>query len=167
MTALPATVMPDGPLKYQDARDPFHDEVTVDPLKRAALRCLGVAAVMAAIGVWMVPTLPEDAAMKLVKLTLSIGLLLGGAIVFSALRSVSGPEVRIDTYTRRLTIIERGLDGKVRMEVSHDIDTLDEIVLQDQLLTARDAQGRPILALSVTDLQAEAAIRDMLNGVRS
>lgn len=166
MTALPATVMPEGPLRHQDNRDPFQEEQTIDPIKRAALRCLGVAAVMAAIGIWMVPTLPGDAAMQLVKLTLSLGLLLGGAIMFTALRGVAGPEVHIDPRSRRLTIVERGLDGKVRMEVSHDIDTLSEIVLRDHLLTARDAQGHPLLALSVTDPQAEAAIRDLLAGAR-
>lgn len=166
MNALPATVMPEGPLMHQDTRDPFQEEATVDPLKRAALRCMGIAAVTAAIGVWMVPALPGDAAMQLVKLTLSLGLLLGGAIMFSALRAVAGPEVRIDPRTRRLTILERGLDGKVRMEISHDIDSLAEIVLKDHLLTARDAQGRPLIALSVTDPQAEGAIRDILNGVR-
>ena len=161
MSALPETVMPEGPLRPQARHDPFEDE-DVAPLVHALLRGLGVAAVMAALGVWAVPLGAGDPAAQLGRLLVSVGLLLTGAVIFSNLRSQSGPEVRIDQHARRLTILERGHGGGIRLEICHEIDALSEIVLRDGLLTARDGRGRPLLALPVENPEAEVAIRDLL-----
>jgi len=164
MTALPDTVMPEGPLQYQDVGLSENENDIDLGFKYVALRCLGVSALTASLGIWLLPVTPGDAAIQLVKLFLSIALLIGSGVVFSALRAVAGPEIQIDPNTRRLTILERGVDGKVKVEIAHEIDALEEIILQDHLLTARDSHGRPLLAIPISDPEVERAIRNVLSG---
>lgn len=166
MTALPDTVMPDGPPRQQHIYHPAEDDCEGgrDPLMRSALRCLGAGAVVAAFGVWLMPSMPGDAAMQLIKLLMSVVLLAAGAILLSVRAGAAGPEIHIDTRARRLTILHQGADGRMRAEVAHDIDALSEVVLRDRLLTARDADGRALFALTIDNPQAERAIRAMLRG---
>ncbi len=167
MTALPDTIAPTGPILFEDFRRQPDDMTgpAISPLRNLAARVLGVTTLLSAIGVWLIPVMPGDAVMQLVKLALSMSLLMGGITAVMALRSVAGPEIQIDPKKRCLNVIERGAGGRVRHETSYRLDSLSELVLRDNLLTARDAFGRPVLALPVNDARAEAAIRAVLADV--
>lgn len=168
MTALPDTFMPDGPIrKQQQTPSYYHEEPRENTLLEIVLRAVGVACMAAAGGMWLIPVVPGDALMQLAKLMLSACMALGGVMIFSGLRRNDGPEVRIDTRARRIMVIERDARGHVRSEISHDIEALSEIVLRDNLLTARDAMGRPMIALPVTDPAVENALLAMLARNRS
>ncbi|MFD0858955.1 hypothetical protein [Roseovarius aquimarinus] len=163
MTSLPDTFMPEGPLRHQRSI-PVHHIETHGPgaLRRIGLRCAAVALLIAATGLWLVPVVEGDAMMQLFKLAFSAALALLGVMLLTAPREATGPEVQISPSLRRMTIIERGERGQVRSEVTHDIDTLGEIVLRDGLFTAHCQSGAALVTVPVTDPRIEAALREML-----
>ncbi len=164
MTALPDTMMPDGPLRSQRVIPAYYTPAKVDSVLRAlALRCAGMAAMGASIGLWIVPGMEGDAAMQLTKLLVSATFLVGGAAMIGISRRNDAPEVLIDTKTRQLTVIMRDRRGQVTSQTSHAIDGLREIELRDGLLTARDKTGEPLIALPVEDAEVEGALRSLLN----
>ncbi|QIE45060.1 hypothetical protein G5B38_05670 [Pseudohalocynthiibacter aestuariivivens] len=162
-SALPQTYMPEGPARKEAPIPSHHFEAEHEsPLRSFVYRCTGVAAMLAAVGIWLVPVVPGDAAMQLAKVVMSAALVLGGGTLFASLRRADGPTIEIDTRRRLLTIIDHDTRGKVRMTNVHSVDSLSEIVLRDGLLTARDAQGRSLLAIGVTDEATKMALRQML-----
>lgn len=164
MTALPDTFMPDGPLRPQRNVPAHFTEASHEhTLRRAVLRFGAVGSLVAAVGLWLVPVVPGDALMQLFKLAFSALLAMVGVAVLARPRAPVGPEVQIDTRGRRLTIIERDAQGHVRSERSHCVDGLKEIVLRDNMLTARDAQGIALVAQPVSDPLVRAALMEMLS----
>ena len=168
MTSLPDTFMPEGPLRRQrDVPAHFNETLPENTLRRGAMRCAAVGSLMAAAGLWLVPAVPGDALIQLFKLALSALLAMGGIAILMRTRRPDGPEVHVDTRDRRLTIIERDAKGIVRSERCHPIDELKEIVLRDNMLTARDAQGSALFTLPVTDPAIQAALMGMLSRERA
>ncbi len=164
MTSLPDTFMPDGPLRMQRDVPAHYTEMLPEPmLRRAVLRCAAAASVAAAVGLWLVPAIQGDALMQLFKLAFSALLAMGGIAVLTRTRRPDGQEVHIDTCGRRLTIIHRAPQGHVRSERCHHVDSLKEIVLRDDMLTARDTHGAALFALPVTDPAIRAALMGMLS----
>ncbi len=164
MTSLPDTFMPDGPLRRQrDVPAHFIEALPENMLRRSAMRVAAVGSLAAAVGLWLVPAVPGDALMQVIKLAFSALLAVGGVAVLTRSRSQNGPEVHIDTHGRRLTVIERDANGRVRSERSYAVDGLKEIVLRDNMLTARDAQGSALIALPVTDPLVRAALMGVLS----
>jgi hypothetical protein len=165
MTALPDTFMPEGPLRHQRQVPLYHMEVAqTGTLRRTAVSCAGAALLIAAIGLWLVPVIEGDAMMQLFKLAFSAALAVIGFMLLSRRRAAAGPEVHINPATREMTIIERDAQGRESGEIRHDIDALGDIVLRDGLLTARCAEGQPLLTLPVTDPRIGAALRGVLIG---
>lgn len=168
MTSLPDTFMPDGPLRRQrDVPAHFNNALPEISLRRAALRFAAVGSLAAAAGLWLVPAVPGDALMQVSKLALSALLAMGGIAVLTRTRRPGGPEVQIDTRDRRLTIIERDAKGHVTSRQCHAIDELTDVVLREDMLTARDAQGGALPALPVTDAEVRAALTGMLSQERA
>lgn len=163
MTSLPDTCMPDGPIRRQQQTPSYYSEAPAEiPVLSLVLKAIGVGCISAAGGMWLIPVMPGDALMQLTKLLLSACLAVSGVMICGGLRGETGPEVQIDTRARRIMVIERDARGRIHSEVNHDIDALSEIVLRDNLLTARDAQGRPMIALPVRDPAVENALLAML-----
>ncbi|WP_272006994.1 hypothetical protein [Roseovarius sp. ZX-A-9] len=163
MITLPQTCMPEGPIRREMPVPSHHVEAEVESALRMLVhRGTGVAAILAAFGIWLVPVASGDAAMQLVRLVMSVALFMGGWMLFASLRSDEGPTIQIDPRRRLLTIVDHDGRGKVRMTHEHHIDSLSEIVLRDGLLTARDAQGRSLLAILVKDAGTKLALRQML-----
>ncbi|PVA10475.1 hypothetical protein DC366_09680 [Pelagivirga sediminicola] len=155
--------MPEGPLRKQrDVPAHYIEALPENVLRRGVLRFAAVASMTAAAGLWLVPVLPGDAVMQLFKLAVSAVLALGGVAILARTRTAQAPEVHVDTQQRRLTIIERDAQGHVRSRQCHAVDGLTEIVLRDNMLSARDTQGAPLFALPVSDPAVEAALRRML-----
>lgn len=164
MTALPDTFMPEGPLRDERAIPAHYKPAEMDSVLRSlALRCAGMAAMGASLGLWIVPGMDGDAAMQLTKLLVSATFLVGGAAMIGLSRRRDETEVVIDTRTRRLTVVTRDRQGKITSQTSHPIDGLREIELRDGLLTARDEAGEPLIALPVEDTEVEGALRALLN----
>ena len=163
MTALPDTVMPSGPIAYQSVTDVGQAADTEHSIADLLILCLSWAAIISAFGIWLFQSSPDDASMQLIKLAASVVLCAGGIYGLVHGRADEGPEIHLNPQSRQLIVIERGKDGQIRSEVSHDLDSLAEIVLQDRLLTARDAYGRALLMVPVKDAEAERSIRNMLS----
>ncbi len=164
MTALPDTFMPDGPLRRQrDVPAHFTEVLPENTVRRTAFRVAAVGSLAAAAGLWLVPVVPGDALMQVFKLAFSALLAMGGVAVLTRSRGQNGPEVQIDTHGRRLIVIERDANGDVRSERSYAVDGLKEIVLRDNMLTARDAHGSALIALPVTDPLVRAALMGVLS----
>ena len=167
MTALPITTMPEGPIRREEPIPSCHGETEPLPVvRRVVLRGLGFSAVLAAMGLWLIPVVPGDAMMQLVKVSLSGLLVLVASRCWAALREPIGPTVTINPKTRTLTIIDFDIRGRVRMEASHSIDSLSEVILRDDLLTARDAYGRSLVTLPVSDSATKSALMKVL-GLRA
>jgi hypothetical protein len=160
--------MPEGPIRRQQQIPSYYHEAPVESsVTTLALRAIGVGCISAAAGMWLIPVASGDAVMQLTKLMMSACMAVGGVMMFSGSRRASGPEVRIDTRARRIIVIERDASGRIQSELTHDVDLLGEIVLRDNLLTARDAQGQQMIALPVRDPSVEKALLAMLDGPRA
>lgn len=165
MTALPDTLMPDGPLRQQRQTPTYYIETEpADGLRHGVLRFVAAASLAAAAGLWLIPVMPFDALMQVVKVVASIGLGVLGVVLLLMPQDPPEPEVHIDTQKKHLIIVERDTRGRICAERCHAIDTLGDIVLRDRLLTARDANGDPLIALPVTDPSVHAALTRMLAG---
>ncbi|MFD1156786.1 hypothetical protein [Roseovarius aestuarii] len=163
MVALPDTHMPDTPIKRAGARQVIEGQPETNPVKRALLAGFGVAALLSALGVWIVPVDQGDTAMQLVKLIFSILMLVLGMLFVSALdRRHAEPEIQIDPASRQLRIVEVDSRGEAFVSGDYNLDELSDITLRDRHLTARDAKGTQVVSVAVYSAAAEMAIRKML-----
>src|SRR6056297_1350181 len=134
------------------------------PVHRALFMCLGAALMMAAVGIWMVPSGPGDESMLIVKLLISAVMLVVGLMLMSGLNEAApSPEIQIDRNRGELRLIKRGADGTARLAASHELETLSEVSLFNGVLSARDARGCELLSLPVTDARTRAALRAALD----
>ena len=163
MVALPDTHMPKSPVKRASAPALIEETSSAPPVKRALLAGLGVASLMAALGVWIIPVDQGDTAMQLVKLVFSVSMLVLGMLFISALDSrYAEPEIHLDPKARQLRIIEIDKKGNAHIAGDFHLDDLSDITLKDCHLTARDANGDKIVSVPVRNTAAEKAIRDAL-----
>ena len=163
MVALPDTFMPEAPVK-QAAKPRLIEETRgAGPLRRALTAGFGVASLLAALGVWIVPVDDGDTAMQLVKLVFSVAMLLVGMLFINAL-DMSGhePEIHLDPAARQLRIVEIDRKGRAHVTGDYSLDELIEITLKNRHLSARDADGKEIVSVPVRNAAAEQAIRDAL-----
>ena len=131
-------------------------------LRRAITTAGGAACVMAAMGLWAIPS--EDAAMQLMKLPVSAALFFGGLILFRGLREAEDqPEVQIDTARRQLRVFEYDRHGRAVLSACHDIDDLQDLSLSGQTLSARDANGNLVVSMPVPSRAAESRLRKLLS----
>lgn len=166
MVALPDTHMPDAPIKRVTAPRPIEETSVASPLKRALLAGFGVASLLAALGVWIVPVDEGDTAMQLVKLVFSVSMLVLGMLFVSALDNRHAePEIHLDPKTRRLRIVEIDNKGTAHIAGDYNLDDLSDITLRDCHLSARDAKGEEIVSVPVRNTAAEKAIREALSQV--
>ncbi|WP_299843096.1 hypothetical protein [uncultured Roseovarius sp.] len=164
MVALPDTHMPDTPIKRLEAAEVIAESSSASPLKRALLAGFGVATLLAALGVWIVPVDEGDTAMQLVKLVFSVSMLVLGMLFVSALDSRHAePEIHLDPTARRLRIVEVDTRGKAHVAGDFSLDELSDITLRDRHLTARDATGEEVVSVPVRNAAAEQAIREALS----
>lgn len=164
MVALPDTHMPDAPIKRSTTPKVIEETSSASPVKRALLAGFGVATLLAALGVWIVPVDEGDTAMQLVKLVFSVSMLVLGMLFVSALDSRHAePEIHLDPKARRLRIVK--IDDRGRGHVAGDfsLDELSDITLKDRHLTARDARGEEVVSVPVRNAAAERAIRQALS----
>ncbi len=166
MVALPDTHVPEVPIKRASKPALIEETSSATPVKRALLAGLGVASLMAALGVWIVPVDEGDTAMQLVKLVFSVSMLVLGMLFVSALDNRNAePEIHLDPKARQLRIIEIDNKGTAHIAGDFKLDDLSDITLKDCHLTARDANGDQIVSVPVRNAAAEKAIRDALAGV--
>lgn len=163
MVALPDTHMPKAPIKRTGKPILIEETSSAPPVKRALLAGLGVASMMAALGVWIVPVDEGDTAMQLVKLVFSVGMLGLGMLFVSALDSRHAePEIHLDPRTCQLRIVEIDKKGVAHVTGDYNLDALAEITLKDCHLSARDTNGDQIVSVPVRNAAAEQAIREAL-----
>lgn len=137
--------------------------IEVSEVNRSGRVFLGSALIMSAIGLWLVPVTEGDAAMKLIKLLLStVLLLLGAMFIFSISRSKDLPEIQIDTVVRELRIVKRDEAGTQYIHARHPLESLSEVNLINQMFIARDADGRLVASVPLSNRKAEAALRSAL-----
>lgn len=166
MVALPDTHMPETPIKRTSKPVLIEETSSATPVKRALLAGLGVVALLAALGVWIVPVDEGDTAMQLVKLVFSISMLVLGMLFVSALDARHAePEIHLDSKTRQLRIIEIDKRGAAYVAGDYNLNELSEITLKDCHLTARDANGHQIISVPIRNTAAENAIRSALTQV--
>lgn len=131
---------------------------------QVVLSVVGVALIASALGMWLFPQTQHDAAMQLIKLLVSMSMLGMGLLCATALRArPEGRAVELDLRTRELRVMEYSRRNPPVEVGRHAFAALSELTLQDRFLTARDANGRLILAAPVRNRAAERAI---LKGLR-
>lgn len=129
---------------------------------RMGLSLAGAALVVAAFGIWLLPTQAADPAMMLVKLLISVSLFVAGALFLNAARhSHSMPEIEIDRKTRELRVLTP--TGKSTRHVAvHPLDDLFELSFRDGLLNARDRSGQLVVSINVTEARDERNLHKAL-----
>ena|SRR6056297_421276 len=121
-------------------------------LRRAVLMCLGAAFLMSAMGLWMMPGEPGDYAMQLIKLLISAVAVVAGLTCLSCLGSDrADPEIHVDRARGELRVIERDARGVARVAASHQLDSLQEATLDNGFFSVRDAGGKELVSVRVTD----------------
>ena len=163
MVALPDTHMPETPIKSTGKPALIEETSSAAPVKRILMAGLGVASLMAALGVWIVPVDEGDTAMQLVKLVFSVSMLVLGMLFVSALDTRHPePEIHLDPKARQLRIVEIDNKGTAHVAGDYNLDELSDITLKDCHLTARDENGDQIVSVPVRNVAAENAIREAL-----
>lgn len=164
MVALPDTHMPEAQIKSASNPVLIEETSSAPPVKRALMACVGVASLMAALGVWMVPVDSGDTAMQLVKLVFSVSMLGLGMLFISALDNRHAePEIHLDPKTGQLRIVEYDAKGKAQVTGDYKLGDLSDVSLKDCHLTARDSQGNQIVSVPLRNAAAETAIREALS----
>ena len=134
-------------------------------VNRAGRIFFGSALIISALGLWLVPGEPGDAAMQLIKLLVSVVLLaLGAMFIFSLRQAAQLPEVQVDLKMRELRVLKHDKAQRQYVEARHGFDTLSEVILQDRLLIARDKAGHTVASVPLPDEATEKAIRSLLEG---
>ncbi|MGC1495107.1 MAG: hypothetical protein WA790_04810 [Sulfitobacter sp.] len=80
-------------------------------LVRAAQRLMGVALIIAALGLWLAPGASWESDVMLFKLILSITAGLAGLGLMQSSATPQAPEVEIDTIRREVRLVRRAKDG--------------------------------------------------------
>lgn len=163
--------LPDIEREFTQAPHSYHEPADLPEQKMirievpTLLRALcGVALVVSAFGVWIVPTGAGDPAMMLIKLVFSLALFWAGMLCLSVFATETGlPEVEIDSRSRKLRVIHPEPGGRTARVTVHDFDDLVELSLRDRMLTARDRQGRQIVSLELHDTRSERMLRNALS----
>lgn len=164
MVALPDTHMPEAQIKSASKPVLIEETSSAPPLKRALMAGLGVASLMAALGVWIVPVDAGDTAMQLVKLVFSVSMLGLGMLFISALDNRNAePEIHLDPKAGQLRIVEYDAKGIARVAGDYALKDLSDVSLRDCHLTARDADGNKIISVPLRNMAAETAIREALS----
>lgn len=121
-------------------------------LRRAVRMCLGVAFLMSAMGLWLMPGASGDPAMQMIKLLISaVAVLVGLVCVASVDPSDVDPEIQIDHARGELRLIERDEKGMPRIAASHDLDSLQDATMDNGFFSVLDARGRALVSMRVTD----------------
>ncbi len=138
----------------------------VSVVNRSGRVFLGAVLVVSALGLWLVPVSEGDAGMQLIKLLISLVLLGLGAMFISSVddRGVA-PEIQIDTQARELRMLRAGMSGQMTVVTRHNFDSLTEVTLKDQLLTARRGAGETLFSIPVTNKHTEKALGAALEGM--
>ena len=134
-------------------------------LLRLGLRLTGAGLLIAALGLWAVPSHDADPAMMLIKLLFAVGLFWAGTLALHAARRPdTRPEVIIDRAAREMRVFTPSVDAVPQVAV-HRLDDLRELSLRDGLLSARDSSGRLVVSFAVTGgKRNERALRKALAG---
>lgn len=80
-------------------------------------RLFGVAAVMAALGLWGLPGSLQGADVAVMKLGLTVGLMLVGAVLIWSAKSGFNDEMQVDLVRRELRIGQRNAAGDYRLNM--------------------------------------------------
>jgi len=137
------------------------------PVHRALFMCLGAALMMAAVGIWMVPSGPGDESMLIVKLLISAVMLVVGLMLMSGLNEAApAPEIQIDRARGELRLIEYAPGGAPRLAASHELAALKDVSLFNGVFSARDARGCELISVPVTDARTRTALREALDIAR-
>jgi len=154
-----SNVISDGPLKFLKA----HKGNKWKLFKNGVITLVGTIFLAAAVWVWVEPVAAGDVAMLLIKMTLSFVLLSLGFVVINMLDARENiPVIQLDPIRRRLSVTELGKHGEPLHTTHYLLDELSEIMMCDNLLTARDMTGRQVAIVAVHDPVVEKAIREAL-----
>ncbi|QYX56037.1 hypothetical protein K1T73_13345 [Roseovarius sp. SCSIO 43702] len=160
MTSLPDTIMPDRALPQMPEIRLAETGSGSAFLTSLGWRFIAAVAILAALGVWMMPVETGDVIVHVIRAAFSVGFGVAAIYGLNAGRRNALPEIRIDPEARRVTMIEFDRAGHVRAEIAHDFDALREVVLRDGWMTAHDGAGRRVLSLPVADPQMARALKD-------
>lgn len=115
---------------------------------------LGTVLLAAALGLWLLPVAPGDAAMRLIKLLFSASLFVAGALLaWRPSPDLEVPEIRLDTRARRMRII--GRTGCTDL----DFDELGCVEFTNDAVRLRAAHRGLDLHLPLSDAKTENAMR--------
>lgn len=140
------------------------DEVST--VNRSGRVFLGFVLVISAVGLWLVPVTEGDAAMRLIKLLISLVLLgLGGMFISSISERESVPDVVIDTKARELRVVHRGSRMGRAVETRYALDDLADVSINNNLFSAIAKSGGTIVAIPVPDNRVQATLRKALSNM--
>jgi len=152
------------PISFQDPAE-MPDRDTTPFAAVLALRVLvGTALVTAAFGLWVAPAGVGDSGMMLMKLLVSLAFFWAGVVcLLPRADRDDRPRIELDPNARRLRVIYPEHAGGAARLVAHDIDSMAELSLRDRLLTARDRDGRQLVAIEVQDARTERMLQRALS----
>jgi len=127
-------------------------------VNRSGRVLLGSALLISVVGLWVIPVEDGDSAMRLIKLLISVVLgALGAMFIGSASDNDALPEIQIDPGRGELRVVR---NGEVK---AHRLDELTDVVLKDDLMTARSSTGELVLSLPISDHNTKRALRAALD----
>lgn len=150
----------------EDTREHFADPSHADhkppsalsPFVRVVTVCFGCALIVAAVGMWVVPSV--DPAVHLLKLGASVLMFGTGAIALFMEKDARDPRrVEFDVAKRELRTFASDDTGKPALDRTYDLSSFDEVSLQQGVLFARDEENGDVVSVPLNGRGHEATIR--------
>lgn len=122
-------------------------EVSGLPISRIFSGFAGVVLLLAAAGMWLVPSAEGDGAMQIMKMGVTILFAGAGAMLLSHARQNLLPEVLLDPVRGRLVVSLCDARGVARERIEYSYDELSDVDFRGRMLIATDHHGRNVIEL--------------------
>lgn len=141
----------DAPLRNMAVRDMTVQSRPAPRIFSGALRFAGAAFLLAAAGMWIVPTPAWDAQMVLIRLAVSLAFGCFGFLLLHAGDNSLWDEIHLDRQAGELRHVQRGRDGIARLRQSVTLDDVGVVVVDEDTLTLHARSGEIVMEVSGLD----------------
>lgn len=139
---------------------------TISPctVARAMMRFVGVVAILASVGIWVVQTRMWDVEVVLIKLVVSVIFGTGGMAMLQVGRDLGEDEFHIDNTRGELRHVKRGCDGIVRLQAAYRFQDLASVQIEGGILEAKGKSGAALVRAEIRDKDVAAGLSTALQG---
>ena len=128
-------------------------------------RLLGVALLIAAASLWVLPAPELDRELRLIRLGVSVFFLFCGLAMFLRLSGDVQPDAYFDPIRREVRVLQKNDRGRPQTILRRSYDSLGSAKFQNSSVQLVDVDGSVVMRLVIKDDAAREALRAQLSGM--